>query len=454
MQDKPQYIVDIENEQTILATLLQKPEMYKLFEVVSSEIYFLNQAHKQTIKAIKILKDKQLDFSLDTLVIIGKENNLHLDIEYLLKVINTYPALSEDNFKAHCQKLKTDYFKHKMISQFIPKLMEISYKPLTKIDDISVFLRTHLRELELSATETDITLKNAKELFEDYNNRDKTFVTTGFATLDHYLTKGFFPGGLTVIAARPGCGKSSMIVNMILRLINSQIPITFFSLEMDSYSVLERLIAITTNIPLFKISKFTDALTTQEKNLLEYQLKYLKENPYLFISDFKKTTLDKIYQEIYKFKQIYKYNFAIVFIDLIDKLRDLKELHKSSGNLARAYEVILDEIQAIAKELNVHFCITAQISREAESKKDKRPRLAHLKHSGGLEQNADLVLLLYREKYYNPNIQEDILELTIGKQRFGIMNYTLEFLFLEDTTKILPIAPEHYSLDEMDIQHL
>lgn len=451
---QPQFFTDVENEQLILTTLLQVPNMYHLFDSVANSDYFLNEFHQKIIKSIDLLhQNKKLTFTIDTLLLVGKENKLFYDSEYIYRLLQNYAPQLEENFRKHCNKLRTDYFKHNIINTHSQRLMEIAYNPMSTMEDLMSNLNLIKREIEGGVSKEDSVIQPLSSAIDRYDNMDRTFVTTGFVTLDDVLTKGLFPSGISVIAGRPGCGKSSFALNMSICLMNSKIPVVMFSLEMGAESVVERLISMSTNIDLYRIIKHPESLTEQENAVINYQKEYLRSNEYFYICDDKKMSIDRIYREIYRFKQAYNITQPmVIFIDLIDKLHDLKKISYSGMNLARVYEIVLDELQEIAKELNVHICLVAQISRESENSKNKRPMLKHLKHSGGLEQAADLVLLLHREAYYDKTIQEDIMEVNVAKQRHGQMNFMLEFLFAKELTKVFPLSNQIVEIDEMDIE--
>lgn len=292
--------------------------------------------------------------------------------------------------------------------------------------------------------------------------KGRNFIPIGYSHIDYFLNHGLAMGKVTVIAGRPSMGKSMFTLNIVDRIstmsnlaalgnikdgppispiiLNRPIPVLLFSLEMSGDSVIDRLIAIRTKIPLTDVVRNQPYLTKSEWTSIDGFRVDIKDSPYMYIYDRRGQTLDTIVQKVSRLKAKLKVDEVIVFIDLIGKIVKVG----SNGNVTAAYDAVLNRVQDLAQELNVHFCLVHQISRQAEGTSkgrtdrivDYRPNLNHLKHTGSFEEIADLILLLYRPKYYSMNVIHDICEVEIAKQREGVMKKVANLLFDGTTSSI------------------
>jgi len=276
----------------------------------------------------------------------------------------------------------------------------------------------------------------------------KDFFSTGYSSLDEDLTKGFFPGGVSVIAGRAGMGKSALISNMLYRLSLKNIPVAHFTLEMSSVSVLDRIISLSTFIPLKKLIKLSSELNSTEKETLSQKLEELSSNKFLYISDNPRMSLANIVSQVEKLKEKKGFEYLVVFVDLFGQITDI-----DPSMAAISYETSLREAKLYARELNVHFVLVAQINRRVEQQSRSlwkyRPNLDDLKHSGGWEEVADIVFLLFRAKYYNKELEDDILEINVAKQREGA---TFKKYFMMDPNLSLIIATDLKPYDERSLK--
>ena len=259
------------------------------------------------------------------------------------------------------------------------------------------------------------------------------------------------------------CGKSSLTLSMMKNLSNKQIYTAQFALEMDSMSLVSKLAAFNTQIPISMINKHYKNLSDKDKKVLDYELKRLQVNKHIFFNDKPTQTLDQVRDQIMQLQDKLKTQYLVVPIDLFGKISNFSK----SSNFASDYEKQLNKTQMMARELGVHFILVAQINRGAVNRSTKftRPKMSDLKNSGAFEEVADLILAVHRP-YYDPEtafkarlaygddtkmednlVEEDpnknIAEVLILKQRMGQANDLVNFYFDPDTTRFCPIDKDY-----------
>ncbi|MDR0329856.1 MAG: replicative DNA helicase [Rickettsia sp.] len=226
-------------------------------------------------------------------------------------------------------------------------------------------------------------------------------VSTGLIDLDNELS-GFHNSDLVVIAARPAMGKTAFAINLAVNACNSmqlknngeekeRQSVGFFSLEMSSEQLTTRLLSMRTNIDSSSLR--TGHLTEEDYNRLRREAIDLSSLPF-FIDDTPALSIAAIRTRARKMKR--KHNLGILFIDYLQLIRGINK----PDNRVNEISEITQGLKAIAKELNIPVIALSQLSRAVELREDKRPILSDLRESGSIEQDADIVMFIYREGYY------------------------------------------------------
>lgn len=292
-------------------------------------------------------------------------------------------------------------------------------------------------------------LTRYEEELED--RRDGKCYSFGDLFLDKQLTRKAAPGQIITIIGTTGMGKSGYSLNLINTFINLGTPCMYFSLEMDEISTTDRLMAMREGIPIqswYEKENVNSLLKRVAKQKSE-----LAGKPFAFI-DNPSVSLDSIRSEIRSFKQIYKTDYAIVFIDLVTQLQDFVSL-KGNASLANVIEMAVNKESAISKTENVCFVNVAQLNRETDSAKVSsvegieayRPTLTQIKNSNAIGERSRTVLSVFRPKYYAdrlfPNDEtleymEDILEVQILKQSQGPAGPVGKYLFEGECMSLKP----------------
>ena len=252
-----------------------------------------------------------------------------------------------------------------------------------------------------------------KEVEDSYGNEHKILgVSTGFFDLD-VMTSGLQPGDLSIIAARPSMGKSTLVLNIAQNIARNNLPVLIFSLEMPARHVVMRMLAVEAEIDFGRLR--SGSLTEEHWESLAQATSRLISAT-IFINDARGLTVQELRAEGRRLKAQYD-NLAVIIVDY------LQLLSGSSKYYGRVEEIsdISRSLKTLAWELNVPIIACSQLSREVERRPDKRPQLSDLRESGAIEQDADVVAFLYREDYYDDQSEEDqgLADLIFRKQRNG-----------------------------------
>ncbi len=231
-------------------------------------------------------------------------------------------------------------------------------------------------------------------------------VGSGFTKLDR-LTSGWQKSNLIILAARPSMGKTAFALSMARNIaVDFNKAVAFFSLEMSAVELVTRLISSESNVPAEKLKKGT--LTNYEWDAVTKKINNLIEAP-IFIDDTPAISIFEIRAKCRRLKQ--KHNIQMVFVDYLQLMQGSAD---AKGNREQEISTISRQLKALAKELNIPILALSQLSRAVETRGGtKKPILSDLRESGAIEQDADIVLFIYRPEYYK--IEEDEKGDTRGK---------------------------------------
>ena len=258
------------------------------------------------------------------------------------------------------------------------------------------------------------------------NKGTVTGIPTGFIDLD-YKTSGFQPSDLILIAARPSMGKTAFVLNVAQNMAFKEgKTVAIFSLEMSKEQLVNRLFSLESKVDSQALR--TGNLTDEDwAKLIEGAAVVGKSN--LIIDDTPGISIAELRSKCRKFKL--EHNLGIIIIDYLQ----LMSGGKRSESRQQEISEISRSLKAVARELNVPVVALSQLSRAVEQRPDHRPRLSDLRESGAIEQDADVVMFLYRDDYYNKDTdKKNIAEVIIAKQRNGPIG-TVELVWLPNYTK-------------------
>ena len=278
----------------------------------------------------------------------------------------------------------------------------------------------------------DILIDTFAELERLYNQKGHiTGIPTGFADLDQ-ITSGLHNSDLVLIAARPAMGKSAFALNIAANAaIRSNTPVVVFNLEMSKEQIVSRILCSEAMVDSQKVR--TGKIEEADWVKLATALGPLSEAP-IYVDDTPGISIMEIRAKCRKLKL--EKNIGMVVIDYL-------QLIQGTGKRGASREQEISEIsrslKILAKELNVPVIALSQLSRAAEQRPEHRPMLSDLRESGAIEQDADIVMFLYRDEYYNPDTEKkNVAEVILAKHRGGSTG-TVELLWLSNYTKFANI---------------
>ena len=282
---------------------------------------------------------------------------------------------------------------------------------------------------------------NALEKIESayYNKGTVTGIATGFIDLD-YATAGMQPSDLVLIAARPSMGKTAFVLNLAQHMaMRSNKTVAIFSLEMSKEQLINRMFSLQSTVDAQKLR--TGKLTLDDWNKLTESANEIGRSK-LVIDDTPGISIQQLRSKCRKLKMS-KDGLDIIIIDYLQLMSGGGG--RSSDSRQQEISDISRSLKAIARELSVPVIALSQLSRAVEKRDDKRPMLSDLRESGAIEQDADVVMFIYREDYYKKDTdRQNIAEIIIAKQRNGPTK-TIELAWLPELTKFANLERQQRS---------
>ena len=253
-----------------------------------------------------------------------------------------------------------------------------------------------------------------------------TGISSGFYDLD-YKTAGFHPSDLILVAARPAMGKTAFVLNIAEHAaVKENIPTAIFSLEMSKEQLVKRILSMNSKVDSQAMR--TGELQDDDWIKLVESAKIIG-NSNLILDDTPGITISELRSKCRKYKL--EFDLGMVIIDYLQLMQGGKRAESRQQEISE----ISRSLKALARELNVPIIALSQLSRAVEQRPDKRPMLSDLRESGAIEQDADMVMFIYRDDYYNKDSEEaGVSEIIIGKQRSGPTG-TVKLAWLSQYTK-------------------
>ena len=421
------------SEKIILGNLLISKEAVDItIRTLNIEAFYFKN-HQILYKAIITLHNQKKLINITTLTNYLQGEGLMEKIggmETLIELINQVPNLV--NLEEYLS-LVQDKFLRRILIKLGYQIINSSYITNISLEKILLDLETELVTIT-QKTETNQVLTSAEllsnifeELKEKSNKVSLPGISSGFYDLDA-LTQGFQKSDLIIIAGRPSMGKTAFCLNTAINILKkNKLPILFFSLEMSKEQLMYRLLASETNINSTRLR--AGNIKQQEWEILNTAVKRFSRLP-LFIDDTPNISILDIRKKIKKIR-FEQQKLGLIIIDYLQ----LMENSNKNENRVQELSQMTRGLKNIAREFNVPIIVLSQLSRNVETRVNKRPILSDLRESGSIEQDADLVLMLYRDDYYNPETTEpNITELIIAKHRNGPIG-TARILFESEYTK-------------------
>src|SRR5210317_401375 len=431
-------------EKIILSCLLINYEAIEItIKTVRVEtFYFIN--HQEIYKVIVEMYRKKLPINVFSVNDFLKETGCLNKIggtKVLLELLNQIPNLVY--LEEYIQLIQDKFLRRTLINLGYEAINSayITNIPLEKIlndfEKKSFKLTNELIE-EKKLTTAELFSSVFLELKEKALRPELPGLGSGFYDLDS-LTQGFQKSDLIILAGRPSMGKTAFVLNLTENILKQyKLPIIFFSLEMSKEQLIYRLLANETGISQTRLklgNLYKEDWYELKKSIQEYS-----QLPF-FIDDQPNLTTLNIRSRIKKI--LFEQNkVGLIIIDYLQLLLNSKS---KSENRVQEISQITRTLKNIAKEFQIPIIALSQLSRNVENRVNKRPVLSDLRESGSIEQDADLVLMLYRESYYNQtrktNEKISAAELIIAKHRNGPLGI-INLLFQDDPTKFFNTLPD------------
>jgi len=421
-------------EKIVLSSLLNSTEALNLTlnNLATETFYFKN--HQEIYKAIIVMHKKKIPIDLITLTTFLKDNGI-LDeiggVKVLSELINQIPNLLY--LKDYIRLIQDKFLRRSLI--------HLGYKAINSSYITNIPLEYLLNDLEtevlnLTSRIQSQNLLSSADLFTKVliNLKQKCLqpllpgLSSGFYDLDSII-QGFQNSDLIIIAGRPSMGKTAFCLKIAVNIVkNYRLPILFFSLEMSKEQLIYRLLASEAEVNNLRLR--SGNISKNDWVILNKIIRKLSSLPF-FIDDTPNLSISDIRQKMKKiiFEQT---QVGLIVIDYLQLMQNSKF---QMDNRVQELSKITRSLKLIAREFNVPIIALSQLSRNVESRINKRPILSDLRESGSIEQDADLVLMLYRDSYYNStNLESNVAELIIAKHRNGPIG-TIKLKFNAKYTK-------------------
>lgn len=424
----------IEAEKSVLGGVFLKPDIFGDIVEVLNPSDFYRTGHKLIYEAMRDIYNSGT--AIDPIVVVNKlKKNEKFDElvgeQLLFDIISDVPTAANIMEYAKIVKEKSTL---RRLGEVGTKIVELAYEGYEEVDNIldkaegMIFKISENVDSKDLVSLKDVIAQEFVRLEKVYQNKGvATGIASGFSDFDQ-MTSGFHPSDLVILAARPAMGKTAFVLNLALNAaMKSKKGVLLFSLEMSSSQLLQRLLAIEAGIGLQKIRNgFLDPDDWGKLGLASMKL----SNSEINIADLPNVNVLEIRAIARRLKAAGKLDMVII---------DYLQLIKGSGgkNDSRQQEIsdISRALKGIARELDIPIIALSQLSRATEQRADRRPMLSDLRESGAIEQDADMVMFLYRDDYYNEDSPDKgITEVIIGKQRNGPTG-TVKLKFFHELTR-------------------
>ena len=431
----------IEAERAVLGALLTSEDAYDTVSTIVKTEDFYRDAHRVIYEALQniIHTERRADFVLlaDELTRMGKLETVG-GIAYITSL--TEDSLAAYNVEAHARIVSEKAQLRRLIDAG-NKIVGMSYageeEPQSIINEAEQLVLNVSGQTKSESTFTPMgmVVQQSMERINEIQQYEGylTGLPTGFHDLDE-VTNGLQKSDLILIAARPSMGKTAFTLNIAQNVsILAKKTVAFFSLEMSKEQLVNRILSSVAEVSSEKLR--TGQLEPNDWARVIKAADMMSKAP-LYIDDTPGLTAQGMRSKLRRLKV--EHGLDLVVIDYVQLMQGRG--HGNSDNRQQEISEISRNLKLIAREMDVPLIALSQLSRGVESRTDKRPILSDLRESGSLEQDADIVAFLYRDKYYNENTEKgDITEVIIRKHRNGALK-TVELMFQGEFTRFRDVS--------------
>jgi replicative DNA helicase len=424
---------NLEAEQSLLGGLLVDAEaINKVADIVGPDDFY-REAHAHIYELILDLYDRNEPIDLITVSSAGKDKGFIEKIggiTYLNTLVDLMPSAA--NIAQYAKMVRE--------KAMLRRLMNVATEIIEKGHDVDLSVDSYIDEAEKMIFQVsenklkpsffsvrDIVKENVKTIERLSQNKQAVIgVPTGFTDLDK-LTSGLQPSDLIVVAGRPSMGKTAFCMNIaqyVGYVDNGTAPVGIFSLEMSKEQLVTRLLSSESEVGQSKLR--TGGLTGTDWQRLAQAAGKLCEAS-IFIDDSPGLTVLELRARARRLKK--EHGLSLLIIDYLQLMKGRNSAERREQEISE----ISRSLKGLAKELNIPVIAISQLNRMVESREDRRPRLSDLRESGAIEQDADVIIFIYRDEVYNKNDEatKGMAEAIIGKQRNGPTD-TVRLAFLSE----------------------
>ncbi|MES2613958.1 MAG: replicative DNA helicase [Bdellovibrionota bacterium] len=433
-----------EAEQVVLGTILATPSSVLDYTNKLVAEYFFDPHHKLIVSAIcdLLMENKPSDVTLVYGKLREKGDNLKIgDLEGVRRLLefNARPEL----LGYWLDEVKR-YWELRSVIEVCAEIVSRGKKVAgANVDEFLGYAESKFMQLAESRITSGLipasvvlreTILDLEKLFQ--NPGQVTGIPSGFSDLDK-ITAGFQPSDLIILAARPAMGKTAIALNFAVHAaLRYQKTVAFFSLEMSNSQLMQRMLATAAKI---ESNKFRDGKMTSDELSRLYPEAASFQTDKLSLDDSPGISIVDLASRCRKLKRE-KGALDLIIVDYLQLMSAGVLSSKGGQNREREISIISMGLKALAKELNCPVIALSQLNRGLEQRPDKRPRPSDLRESGSIEQDADLILFVYRDEVYNKESPDKgIAEIIIGKNRHGSID-TVKLAFQSNFTSFHNLA--------------
>lgn len=431
---------NLEAEEAILGGILLDPEaISRVIDLLVLDAFSL-EAHKTIYQAALALHAQQKPTDLMTVAVWLSDNNLLEKVGGQSKLAQLVErTVSAVNIDQYAMLITEKYLRRKLI-QAGHKIVDFGYETATELP--IVFDRSEQEIFSITQEKPQRGLVSIGETlvhtFQDLEDRSQNIVlpglSCGFYDLDA-MTSGFQRSDLIIVAGRPSMGKTSFALGIAHQIcLLHKLPVAVFSLEMSKEQLVQRLLSLETGIESNRLR--SGRITQNEWEPIGRAIGVLSNLP-IFINDAANISVTEMRSESRRLQAEQGGELGLILIDY------LQLMEGGGDNRVQELSKITRSLKGLAREINAPVIALSQLSRGVESRNNKRPMMSDLRESGSIEQDADVVIMLYRDEYYNENTPDrGIAEVIITKHRNGPTG-TVKLLFDPQYTRFRNLASPH-----------
>ncbi len=430
----------IEAEQMILGGLLIEEDAYIDIAGILHEGHFYRKEHQMIFH--HMVRLKSINKNVDAITIadaLVQSNQLEYigGYEYINNLVDA--TVSSSNIKSYASIVRERYVLRELVKAG-SEIADNAYSPEGRDIDVildeseqRIFKIKDLNTSNKQFADLKVLLERVIERTIQMAEREDKNAVTGIATHFHQLdqmTSGLQRGELIIVAGRPGMGKTSFALNIAENVaLKNKLPVAVFSMEMTGEQLVQRLLSSVAMVDQGAIKR--GDLSHDDMDKMFLAMNELRNAP-IHIAETPGINVIDLRARVRRLKDTLG-DLGLIVIDYVQIMSGLG----NSRNTNRAQEIadISRSLKSLALELNVPIVLLSQLNREVESRQDKRPNIADLRESGALEQDADIILLLYRDSYYDKESKKgNLSEINIAKNRSGSTGI-VELAFIAKSTR-------------------